>query len=213
MPSTIIYKSGFPSTATPVETSASIAADGLVTGSAVFIVPSTGTTAYPVNSRISPSLFSSLTGINLQGLFVESRSVENQAGLSLLRLGVVGAINPPVFQESINISPRSLNKSLTINDNTVTFSFDYLAETISVSTALVVGSRVNIRVRNPNIISRWNARGSGFIALWNPATGESAPPDSSGSSIVVYARVLTSESREQRGGIVRVVKSSQFVYE
>lgn len=216
MPSTIIYKPGFPTAATPLETSASVGSDGLVTGSAVFLV-SAGATEYPINSRISQSLFSSLQGVRLQGLFVESRSLEHRNGIYYLNIGVVGAINPPVFETRRDVSPRSFNKSGTIivenQSATATFSFDYLAETITVSTIIVGNLETNISVPNPDLLQVWNQRGRGLILSWSPNTGTYAPPNTFGSRILAYPRVLTTQTSEQRSNVVRISKSAQLVYE
>ena len=208
MPATLIYKSGYPSTSSAVETSATIGADGLVTGAAVFVVAESSS-AFPVNSVITKNLFSALNGVVLQGLFVESRSLEKRGGLHFLRLGVVGALNPPVFEEKREISPRSLNKSL----GEETFSFDYLAETISVSTVLTRGNITRVPIKNPNVVDRWNVAGRGVILPWNPERGDAAPPDTINNFIIAYPRILASESREERAGIVRITRSAQFIYE
>ena len=217
MPATIIYKTGFPSTSTPIETSATIASDGFVTGAATFVVPS-GSTAYPVNSNINQNLFSTLNGVVLQGLFVETRSLEKRGGLNFLRIGIVGVINPPVFEEKREISPRSLNKSQSFaapNQEfvTKTFSFDYLAETVSVSAVFARGTTTDVPVRNPTVFDRWNISGEGLILNYNPERGDAAPPDSINQRIIAYPRILSSESREERAGIVRITKSAQFIYE
>lgn len=210
MPSTLIYKSGYPSTSRAVETSATIGADGLVTGTAVFVVPESSS-AYPVNSVIPQSLFSALNSVALQGLFVETRSLEKRGGLHFLRLAIVGAINPPVFEERREISPRAFNKSETKDENgtsvTRTLSFDYLAETISVSAVVTRNTITNIPVSRPRSFDIWNRQGTGSIS-----GGETAVSSSSGA-LNAYGRILTSESREERAGIVRITKSAQFVFE
>ena len=67
MPATVIFKQGFPNLERAVETSASIGADGLVTGSAVFLVapaaPATtllSTASLSIGAPISTSFFSGL---------------------------------------------------------------------------------------------------------------------------------------------------------
>jgi hypothetical protein len=121
MPATVIYKQGFPSLSQPVETSASIGADGLVTGSAVFLVgpaaPATtllSTASLTIGKPISTSLFSGLRDVVLQGLFIETRNLEKRNGLTYLRLGVVGALNPPIVELKRDTSPRGFSKSESI---------------------------------------------------------------------------------------------------
>lgn len=212
MPATVIYRFGYPTTAKAVETSASVAPDGLVSGSAVFVV-NAESAAFPVNKPIDQSYFSSLKGLLLQGLFVESRSLEKRGGLVFLRLGVVGAINPPVFEVKRDVSPRSISRSQQRSDgNTDTFSFDYHGETYSVSTILVQGSRINIPVPTPRALGIWNRIGRGSIAR-TQETGQFDTQDNPNASIVVRPRILTTETREERAGIVRIVRSAQFVYE
>jgi hypothetical protein len=219
MPSTIQYKSGYPSEAKPVETSASVASNGLITGVAQFVVAS-GSGAYPINSSINSNIFPALYGVGVQGLFVETRTVEKRGGLTFLRVGVVGATNPPLFVETLEISPRGFNKSETFLPETEegepiteTFSFDYLAETTSTSTVCAQGSVLAIPVKNPNAVDRWNVRGPGVVLKYNPEDGDVAPPTSVDQTIIAYPRILTSETRERRGGIVLINKSKQFVYE
>jgi hypothetical protein len=75
MPASIQYKSGYPSATKPFETSASIAADGLVTGTALFLLSKPQDGARLVEGgAIKQGYFSSLASTALSGLFVESQS-------------------------------------------------------------------------------------------------------------------------------------------
>ena len=222
MPSTVIFKQGFPSLSQPVETSASIGADGLITGSAVFLVANASSTAgLTIGSPISPGLFSGLSGVGLQGLFIESRSVERRNGLFYLRLGVVGAVSPPIVERKRDTSPRGFSKSESIvpfvingtpTTENIIFSFDYQAESYSASTVLAKGQNFSLSVPVPKAVNTWNISGSGFISKVGESGRYDSPPVTSGR-IIARPRVLTTESSEERAGIIRITKTSQFVYE
>ena len=228
MPATVIYKQGFPSLGQPLETSASIGADGLVTGSAVFLVapaaPATtllSTAVLTIGTPISTSLFSGLRDVVLQGLFIETRNLEKRNGLTYLRLGVVGALNPPIVELKRDTSPRGFSKSESVvtvfssQGNTtenIIFSFDYQAETYSASTVLAKGQTFSLTVPEPRAVNTWNISGAGFISRRGESGRYDSPPVISGR-IIARPRVLTTESSEERAGIIRITKTSQVVYE
>lgn len=212
MPATIHYKSGFPSAQTPVETTARIADDGLITGSAVFVVAA-GAQSYQVNSAITPAIFPGLAGVRLGGLYVESRQLEKRGGIYTLTLGVVGALASPVVLRKKDVFPRSASKTATINDEVVTASFDYSSETTTAS-VVTAGSRTQEPTpETPRPVDRWNVRGSKIAILNAGVSGEVAGGSSAVDRVVFYGRILTNTSREERAGIVRIIKTSQFVYE
>ena len=228
MPATVIYKQGFPNLERPVETSASIGADGLVTGSAVFLVapaaPATAllsTASLTIGTPISTSLFSGLRDVVLQGLFIETRNLEKRNGLTYLRLGVVGALNPPIVERKRDVSPRGFSKSESIvpfvingtpTTENIIFSFDYQAESYSASTVLAKGQNFSLTVPEPRAVNTWNISGAGFISRRGESGRYDSPPVISGR-IIARPRVLTTESSEERAGIIRITKTSQFVYE
>ncbi len=214
MPATVIFKQGFPSLSRPVETSASVGSDGLVTGSAVFLVPQASSTAgLTIGSPISPSLFSGLSDVALQGLFIENRALEKRNGLFYLRLGVVGAVNPPIVERKRDVSPRGFSKSSSSDSENTVFSFDYQAESYSISTVLVVGRRFPLQAPIPAAVNIWNISGSGFISQKGESGRYDSAPITSAGLIVARPRVLRSETLEQRAGIVRLTRTFQFVYE
>jgi hypothetical protein len=219
MPATVIFKQGFPNLERAVETSASIGADGLVTGSAVFLVapaaPATtllSTASLSVGTPISTSFFSGLRDVVLQGLFIETRNLEKRNGLTYLRLGVVGALNPPIVELKRDVSPRGFSKSASVGSVNVIFSFDYQAESYSASTVLTTGQTFAFTVPVPKAINTWNISGTGFISRRGESGRYDSPPLTS-SGIAARPRVLTTESSEERAGIIRLTKTSQFVYE
>lgn len=219
MPATVIFKQGFPNLERPVETSASIGADGLVTGSAVFLVapaaPATtllSTASLSVGTPISASFFSGLRDVVLQGLFIETRNLEKRNGLTYLRLGVVGALNPPIVELKRDVSPRGFSKSAAVGSLNVIFSFDYQAESYSASTVLTTGQTFSLTVPVPKAVNTWNISGTGFISRRGESGRYDSPPLTS-SGIAARPRVLTTESSEERAGIIRLTKTSQFVYE
>jgi hypothetical protein len=219
MPATVILKSGFPSLLKPVETSASIGADGLVTGSAVFLVaPSTtilNTANLSIGTPISASLFTGLRGVALQGLFIENRNLEKRNGLTFLRLGVVGAINPPIVQRRREVSPRGFSKSKEINGENVIFSFSYQAETYTASTVVTTGQSYQLTTPNPTSVNEWNVVGGGSFTRYVSLADrfKPLPVTADRGGISAKPRVLTTESSEERTGITRLTKTSEFVYE
>jgi hypothetical protein len=207
MPATVQYKSGYPSTSRPFETSASIAADGLVSASASFIVSDASNSVFSVGSPISQRFFSPLAGARLSGLFVESRSIQKENGLWILQVNAVGAVNPPIVQNSVEVSPRSLNKTdqLVIEGNTIDLFlyFDYLAETTSASVVISNGSVFNFKPRTPRIVREWNRRG---VTSYGIAGTNNA-------QLTAKLNILESETREERAGVVRITKTRQAIYE
>jgi hypothetical protein len=211
MPATVQYKSGYPSASRPIESSSSIAADGLVSASASFIVADASSGAFLVGSPISQGLFSPLTGARLSGLFVESRSIEKKNGLWLLRINAVGAVNPPIIENSVEVSPRSLNKTdqLVTLEGTVDLFlyFDYLAETTSASVVISKGSVFNFEAATPKIVREWNRRG--FTGFGIAGAGLPGPQ----TLLTATLKILESETREERAGVVRITKTRQAIYE
>jgi hypothetical protein len=223
MPATVKYRSDYPSLTQPFESSASIASDGLVTGTASFLVSNASNDFFQINSPIDQTLFSSLSDARLSGLFVESRSVQKRGGLWIVRVNVVGAVNPPVVERRVDISPRSLNKSeqrVANNDNvTLTFSFDYSSETTTASTVIARGQNFAFAATTPKIVNIWNRSGSGVISRRGVIGQEQGQVTTeigfsyAQTVIVVYPRILLNETREERAGIVRISKTAQFIYE
>jgi hypothetical protein len=220
MPATVIFKQGFPNLTSPVETAASIGSDGLVTGSAVFLVAPAAqillsTASLSVGTPISTSFFSGLRDVVLQGLFIETRNLEKRNGLTYLRLGVVGALNPPIVEIKRDVGPRGFSKSAQFDGSTAIFSFDYQAESYSASTVLARGQTFDLTVPVPKALNTYNIVGGG-PQIRNVSLNERVrPPNVSalGGGISVTGRVLTTESSEERAGIVRLTKTSQFIYE
>lgn len=219
MPATVRYKQDFLSQNRPVETSASVGSDGLITGSAVFLFAANTTYNFPIGATISPAIFTGLQDVKIQGLFVESRNLEKRNGLTLLRLAVVGAINPPIIERKREVSPRGFSRS----ESGLVFSFDYQAESHTASTVITTGQVFALQVPTPREVNVWNISGQGFIST----AGDSGIYDSPPITVVTIAtgtqqfaggiaarpRVLVSDSSEQRAGITRLTRTAQFIYE
>jgi hypothetical protein len=208
MASTIQYKPGYPSAERPFQSSASIGADGLVTGEALFLLqkPADGA-GYEVTKPIEKNLFSALGGVALSGLFIESRSLQKRGGLWTLGLSVVGAVNPPIIERRVDVSPRSFSKSdtITLNGEQIFLSlyFDYLAETTHASTVVAEDAIFDFSPIEPRAVKEYNRRGfdrAGFNGDFTFVI-RSTP------------KILESETREVRAGIARITKTSQFIYE
>jgi hypothetical protein len=213
MAATIRYASPFPSTFVPHEHSVSIGQDGIVSVAASFIISPAEKTAWPVNFPIPPSLFSSLEDQKMQGLFVESRQLEQSQGLCRLRLQLVGVVSPNVVEYRSDMSPRSFSKSVETSTRTEILSFDYLAETSTATTVYVAGGIVPCVPRAPKLISLWNIVGRGNIRQYNPDAENQPPEYVDPNALTASPVVLTSTQREERAGIVRLSVSTQLVYQ
>jgi hypothetical protein len=168
---------------------------------------------FKVNSPINQNYFSSLAGIPLQGLFIENITTEKRDGLLYYRISAVGAANPPTLTIQKDVSPRSFSKSATNRENeTLTFAFDYLSETITVSTYHVVDGEIPIPDQFPRALETWNIRGDGTIRR-RGVTGAALGSEFVGANIQAYPRVLKSTSTTFRNGVVQSTKAFQFVYE
>jgi hypothetical protein len=219
MPATVIFKEGFPNLTSPVETSASIGSDGLVTGSAVFLVgPAASalqTSQLIVGASISPLLFSGLRSVVLQGLFIENRNLEKRNCLTFLRLGVVGAVNPPIVERRREVSSRGFSKSEVIKGQNVIFSFNYQAESHAATTVVTKGQAYQLTVPTPISVNQFNVVGKGAFTQYGGIAGAIRPLFGALNTggISVTGRVLITESSEDRVGITRLTKTSEFVYE
>lgn len=212
MPSTVIFKTGYPSAAQPVETQASIESSGMINGTATFIVDAqqANTHGWAHGKAIAQSLFNSLRGVQVQGLFVDSLNLEKRGGLFTLRVGVIGAVNPPIVEEAIDVSPRSISKSVSVGSATITGSFDYLAETRTVSAVIANNSRFSPPIAQPKLLSIFNRQGLIYTTGANETNFGQGP---SIGSITARERIITTETRQNRNNIVTVTKTSQFIYE
>lgn len=207
MPATIRYKSGYPSAAQPVQAQAAVESSGMINGSATFIISEDQADkhGWSLGNAISKSFFNSLRGVSVQGLFVDSLNLEKSGGLYTLRVAVIGAINPPIVETKVDISPRSISKSQTDGDETRTGSFDYLAETWSASVVLAKNSTFLLNTPQPKVVSIYNRQGS----IWIRGPGEGNIEN----RLVARERIITTETRQERNNIVTVTKTSQFIYE
>jgi hypothetical protein len=212
MPSTVIFKSGYPSAAQPVETQASIQSNGMISGIATFVLGKNQASGHgwAQGRAIAASLFNSLRGVQVQGLFVDSLNLEKRGGLFTLRVGVIGAVNPPIVEEAIDVSPRSISKSSSVEGLTITGSFDYLAETRTVSAVIANRSRFSPPIAQPKLLSIFNRQGLIFTTGANETNFGQRP---SIGSITARERIITTETRQNRNNIVTVTKTSQFIYE
>ena len=77
---------------------------------------------------------------------------------------------------------------------------------------LAKGQTFSLTVPEPRAVNTWNISGAGFISRRGESGRYDSPPVISGR-IIARPRVLTTESSEERAGIIRITKTSQFVYE
>lgn len=215
MPATVRYKAPYPTETKPIESSASVGSDGLVTAEALFLTNK----GFEINTPISPSYFSALNTVHVQGMFVESRSIEKRGGLWFLRIRAVGATNPNVFETSVDVSPRSFNKSETFKvivneeevDQTLSFSFDYISESITTKTVYLKNQKIVFPDLEPRVLEIYNKKGLGVITQ-QQVIGQNAL-QSRTPRVIAFPRILTTETRSERAGIVQFQKTFQFVYE
>ena len=212
MPSIVHYKSGYPSPAKPLNSSASFGNDGLVTVNASFLLSSPSSSILKIGQSLSPALFASLIDIRLQknALFIAARSIEKRGGLTTVSLTALGAMNPPIFESSNEIGARSFSKSLN-SESQRTMSFDYLAETISTTTVVFTDTFFVLKTPVPGVQQIYNRNGEGSILFFNDDQGNF---DRGKDRLVAQPRVLTTTSNTFLvATLVRRTISKQFVYE
>jgi len=214
MPSTVIYKSGYPASGLgkPLDATASVNNEGLVVGEIRFLVGQ-GSLAYPLGGTINQSLFRALDGTALQGpLFVERRAVEVKNGIAQLSLGVVGAVNPPQLTHSKSSSTATYTEAREYGEGEVnTWSVSYLAETTSVSYYVLANSAYSALPINANLIAIYSQRGSG--ALYGP---DRTPLDvitipSFSGFIQRSLRRINTTNIEEQPGVKKVTVVQQLV--
>ena len=214
MPSTVRYKSGYPSAATPLNSSASFGNDGLITVNASFLLSSPSSSVLQIGQPLSAALFPALSDIKIQkkALFIAARSIEKRGGLTTVSLTALGAMNPPIFESSNEIGARSFSKSLSLDGGTQrTMSFDYLAETISTTTVVFTDTFFALKTAVPQVQQIYNRNGVGAILFFNDDQGNF---DRGKDRLVAQPRVLTTTSNTFLvAALVRRTISKQFVYE
>lgn len=184
----------------------------MINGTATFIVDAqqANTHGWAHGKAIAQSLFNGLRGVKVQGLFVDSLNLEKRGGLFTLRVGVIGAVNPPIVEEAIDVSPRSISKSLSLPSITLTGSFNYLAETRTSSVIIAKNSEFLLTIPRPKLLSIFNEQGIIYRSRESDFNFGLAP---SIDSITARERIITTETRKIRNNIVIVTKTSQFIYE
>ena len=216
MPATVLYRSGYPSLTAPLNSSVSFGTDGLVTVTATFLVAASDVHRYLIGERLNASLFSCLNAVGLQEktLIVSARNTEKRGGLTSLNLTCLGARNPPVLEQTVEVGSRSFSKARTYDDDeetiTLTFDFDYRAESISVTTVQLEGAFDRFEVPQPQVVQIYNRRGTGVISLF----GDPGPIDTARDRLIAQPRILRSENNTRLvRGLVRRTVTDQFIYE
>jgi hypothetical protein len=223
MPATTIFKQSHRDEI-PIATQAEISDNGLINCSATFALRQPRR-LYDIGDAIRPSVFSSLSQINVQGIIVQSSSLEKRNGLWTQTIGAVGVINPPVFVKKSETAPGSFSKTLTINFGglinaltgqpaepvTRVGGFDYLATTESITVIYLDGNIIEFTPKQPQLIDTFNKYGD--ISILTP--GATAP--SGGSSILAINQQITatidfvnSQSIENNNGIVTHTKTKSL---
>jgi hypothetical protein len=219
MPAIVQYASGFPSAQTPIEASASVNDEGLVTGHAVFLVEN-GDASYAPGSTIEPGIFKGLAGREVQTLLVQDVSANKENGLFYLRISVIGVIAQPLVNTQRRVFSSSFSKTVDrqisgpggTEFQTLFHSFEYQAEAITAEYIQTVGSDASILVEAPRLLNRWNINGRGRIV--ELGLGENNRDDNVGSAVIVFQRILeTKEFVEIGRGIERVTVTKQITFE
>lgn len=215
MPSTVIYKSGYPSSTKPVEQSASINALGIVTVSAQFVI-TPHTTPFQVGQKFSPSFFSCLSGSPVLGLAVESVQFQKQNGLGLAQVQLIGLLRDLKIVKSSEFSLRSFSKTAQFvgsqGTTDVTFSFDYYSESVTWSWAVLTGFGTTV---TPPATARFgpsfNRSGQGSITQ---IVGSGLPPAQTISQLVTVSPVyITTKTEEERGNITTYSATVLAIYQ
>ena len=220
MPATIIYKQGWPSTSKPIRAEASISEEGIITGSASFLLEATARTRdYEINSEVPTSLFTSLQNTRVEGLYVKSLEIKKQDGLLYLNIEVIGVIRnaPKIKKKQINQRSFSRTEQVIVNATTgetkdIFCMFDYLAESITESTIqpkLAPSPSLTTSV-SPLLIARWGERKNSVTVT---GQGNSGGFGASIYSITPMTFYLKQASEEEVGNLVRVTITNEFVYQ
>jgi hypothetical protein len=215
MPSTVIYKSGYPSASKPVQQSGSIDANGIASGRATFI-PGPNARPFAAGTRLNSDVFTAFGGIQLSALLVESVSYRKEHGLHYCDVEVIGTTAAPVITKTSDWSVRSYNVSFDlINGTTAFYSFDYYAETITWSWVVAVGAVS--RVTPPteaNFGKRYNLRGAPSWSAFVPGPNNSAV--GSRSQTITFNTLplyITNNSEETRGNLVYYTATVEALYQ
>lgn len=202
---------------TLIEKSVSKADDGLVTVNATFLLTK--------DISLLGQPLDQIPGVS--EVIVASETLQKTGGLMYSRVTGYGVEEPNNITVVSSKDVRSFSSELTRQDGSViTFSFDYLAETISVKKYVVVDNMAQIAsgVANPDDIGPlpstprvFNRRGRGFVRRGITIVGDSTEPSYAydlTNTIVANPTVLLSQSvdqKSQRLALVTITK--QFLYQ
>jgi hypothetical protein len=150
-----------------LESSSSVATDGMVTVNAEFLAPSTQSTSgfeldasWPA-SVVLPAGLPSLQG----GPFLLTRSINRKNGLVYISATYVSAVNPPRILVSKTTATKTFNGQAEDRDGNVgTLAFDYETFSEAQSCALLTTSRFTL-VPIARVGRRFNYQKSGFWGL------------------------------------------------
>ena len=150
-----------------LESSSSVATDGMVTVNAEFLAPSSQSTSgfeldasWPA-SVVLPAGLPSLQG----GPFLLTRSINRKNGLIYISATYVSAVNPPRILVTKTTATKTFNgQAEDVSGNVGTLAFDYVTFSETQSCALLTTSRFTL---SPiaQIGRRFNFQKSGFWGL------------------------------------------------
>jgi hypothetical protein len=215
MPSTVIYKSGYPSGIKPVQQSGSIAANGIASGRATFILEPN---ARPFQARqpLDSDVFTAFGRIRMSSLFVESVSYRKEAGLHYCDIEIIGTTATPAITKTSEWSVRSYNVAQTLIDGTTAFySFDYYAETTTWSWVLAVGSTADVKLpTEAKFGKKFNIRGATTWSVFVPGPGNSLIGSRQQTvTFLTLPLYITTKSEETRGNLVYYSAKVEALYQ
>lgn len=218
MSATIIYRLGYPRTDKPIESSFSIGSDGLVTGSALFLI-NPNSRPFSVNQQIAQSIFPGLNNQQLRTLFVESFETYKRAALTYSKVNVLGLLRQTFDVRTSEWSARSYSKTdqfIVANSQgekevqDLFYSFDYYSETISIS---AIREKTNATMPSPPTAKfgqKWNEKAGGSLVQ---IAGQGMSAQSAAALLAPTQRQIVTTSTEERGNLLFIRSTIQAVYE
>lgn len=215
MPSTVIFKSGYPSNIKPVQQSGSIAANGIASGRATFILEPNAR-PFKAPQALGRVDFTVFDNIQMSTLFVESVSYRKEAGLHYCDVEIIGTTAQTSITKTSEWSVRNYNASQTLINNTTAFySFDYYAETKTWSYVVVLDSKVGFTPPTSAAVGKkFNIRGGATWSVFVPGPGNSTV--GSQQQTVTFLTVptyITTKSQETRGNLVYHTVKVEALYQ
>lgn len=169
MPSTIV-RSAQKTGLVLLESSCSVAEDGMVTVNAEFLAPSTkNTSGFDLDAPWPESIALPVGLPSLQGgPFVLTRNINKKHGLVFISATYVSAVSPPRFVTTFTTETKSFNGQAESAAGSIgVLAFDYTCETESLSFCLIGLGFYNLQP-SAKVLRQFNFQRSGFSFLVKP---------------------------------------------